>query len=60
MGRPVIMRAYVAPPPGYARAGRRYATVFVVGGYGSRRAQRSRSKPRATPAPPTPPAAATR
>lgn len=36
-GRRVIMRAYVAPPLGYATSGRRYATVYVIGGYGTSR-----------------------
>jgi hypothetical protein len=31
------MRAYVAPPRGYAAAHRRYATVYVIGGYGTSR-----------------------
>jgi len=33
-GRPIAMRAYVEPPPDYATSARRYATVYVVGGYG--------------------------
>ncbi|HYW52747.1 MAG TPA: alpha/beta hydrolase-fold protein [Dongiaceae bacterium] len=33
-GRPITMRAYVEPPRDYATSGRRYATVYVVGGYG--------------------------
>jgi S-formylglutathione hydrolase FrmB len=34
-GRPIAMRAYVQPPPGYATSGRRYATAYVIGGYGT-------------------------
>ncbi|HEY0380880.1 MAG TPA: alpha/beta hydrolase-fold protein [Candidatus Elarobacter sp.] len=33
-GRPIAIRAYVEPPRDYAASARRYATVFVVGGYG--------------------------
>ena len=33
-GRPITMRAYVEPPRDYATSGKRYATVYVVGGYG--------------------------
>ncbi|MEA2785584.1 MAG: hypothetical protein QOF71_1688 [Candidatus Eremiobacteraeota bacterium] len=32
-GRPITMHAYVEPPRDYATSARRYATVFVVGGY---------------------------
>jgi hypothetical protein len=34
-GRPIAMRAYVVPPAGYARSTKRYATCYVVGGYGT-------------------------
>jgi len=34
-GRPIAMHAYVVPPAGYARSTKRYATCYVVGGYGS-------------------------
>ena len=34
-GRSTAMRAYVQPPNDYATSGRRYATVYVVGGYGT-------------------------
>jgi len=34
-GRPIAMRAYVVPPRGYAGSSRRYATVYVVGGFGT-------------------------
>jgi hypothetical protein len=34
-GHPVTMNAYVVPPAGYAGTARRYATCFVVGGYGT-------------------------
>jgi hypothetical protein len=33
-GRPIAMRAYVEPPRDYATSNRRYAAVYVVGGYG--------------------------
>jgi len=33
-GRPITMHAYVEPPRDYAASARRYATVYVVGGYG--------------------------
>ncbi|HTW85883.1 MAG TPA: alpha/beta hydrolase-fold protein [Candidatus Sulfotelmatobacter sp.] len=35
-GRPIVMRAYVVPPPGYdVTASKRYATAYVIGGYGT-------------------------
>jgi hypothetical protein len=35
-GRPIAMRAYVVPPPGYdVTASTTYATAYVVGGYGT-------------------------
>lgn len=33
-GRPVALHAFVQPPKDYLTSGRRYATVFVVGGFG--------------------------
>jgi S-formylglutathione hydrolase FrmB len=33
-GRPITMHAYVEPPRDYATSARRYATAYVVGGYG--------------------------
>jgi putative esterase len=34
-GRPTTLRAFVQPPTGYATSGRRYATVYNIGGFGS-------------------------
>ncbi len=34
-GRPIAMRAYVQPPKDYATSSRRYATAYVIGGYGT-------------------------